>query len=610
EDLFDVWRKRKGALTDAESNELLNAMHDLKQQFRSVRSLREDPPSTRPPVPKDVGTQGSTATGVGVRTGAESDRARNEVSALKAAVPDPEFGIHATPFQRQLLRESKGRSETLYRLDCEIDSAEPMAYARLYLVISNLEQNVHVISIYPDIETIRAGRSSFLQALVTSGEPEERILRAVNVDQIRKVDLQSLEYGPLLSGSDTDVDVDSGRKSPVRSFSVSMPGRLYEELCLNADEIHSRLSIEWTELSKAPIESGIRSRIQWNLFLVNRLVGWMRNEIAGFSTAPLSDLFHNLSGAVEELGRQLGKPVVLKTQGEHERVYLPVSDVLTDVLLHLIRNAIDHGIETPPVRKSRGKPEAGTIRLTATSTEEKLTIRVEDDGNGIPESLVRSMETGGERPDSISQVGSESNAMVDERDLLSIISRAGFTTRSKPGEVSGRGVGLDVVSYSVQKLLCGKIELENKPGHGCAFSLVLPLSTNLVTVLVLQAGDEYIALPRVFVSTTFEIDRRFVFTDSSETTYYRYSGENVRMYTVHENFPESLSLEAKRMGALIDIADERGVIVADRLVSEETVVQDRSRRSVVFSQVLNREVRVFLPSQLLSALSFKRTENR
>ncbi len=336
----------------------------------------------------------------------------------------------------------------------------------------------------------------------------------------------------------------------------------------------------------------------------------MRNEIAGFSTAPLSDVFHNLSGAVEELALQLGKRVVLKTQGEHERVYLPVSDVLTDVLLHLIRNAIDHGIETPSVRKSRGKPEAGTIRVTATSTGEQLTIRVEDDGNGIPESLVRSLEKGDERPESLPQGGSETNAMVDDRDLLSIISRAGFTTRAKPGEVSGRGVGLDVVSYSVRKLLCGRIELENKPGRGCAFSLVLPLSTNLVTVLVLQAGDEYLALPRVFISTTFELDRRFVFTDSNETTYYRYSGENVRMYTVHENFPESLSLEAKRMGVLIDIADERGVIVADRLVSEETVVQDRNRRNVVFSQVLNREVRLFLPSQLLSALSFKRNENR
>ncbi len=592
EDLFEGWRRRKGPLSTETLNELLNAMHDLKQQFRSVN------------VPASAGKTGSAP------SNAETESAQKGQGAR--AIPDPEFAIRATPFQRQLLRESRVRGETLFRVDCEIDSAEPMAYPRLYLVISNLEQAVHVIKMHPDIETIRAGRSGFVQALITTSEPEARIARSINVDQIRRTTIQQLEYDPLLQ-SDADSERGATDGSAMRSFSVSMPARLYEELCLNADEIHSRLSQEWSELSKAPIDSGIRSRIQWNLFLVNRLVGWMRNEISGFSTAPLAEVFHNLAEVVDELARRLGKRVILKTQGEHERVYLPVSDVLTDVMLHLIRNAIDHGIETPDVRKSRGKPESGIIRILASSTDENLTIRVEDDGNGIPESLVRSLENGDDRPGSLPPVrrggkGEHDRDVVDQRDLLSVISRSGFTTRTRPGEVSGRGVGLDVVSYSVRKLLCGRFELENRPGKGCTFSLVLPLSTNLVTVLVLQAMDEYLALPRVFVTNTFELDRRFVFTDSNETTYYRYSGENVRMYTVHENFPESMTLEKKRIGVMIAIADERGVIVADKLVSEETVVQDRRKRNVVFSQVLNRDVRLFLPSQLLSAFSFKRGE--
>ncbi|WP_455383180.1 ATP-binding protein [Salinispira pacifica] len=595
EELFEQWRIKRGSFEEESSAQILNIMDDLKREFRAIESLTS---AGEDPVPA-----GSPA---GVPRKANGPK----------AAPDTEFGIRATSFQRQLLRESRERGEALYRLDCEIDTAEPMTYARLYLVISNLEQSVHVIKMHPDIDTIREGRSSFLQALITTSEPEERITRAVNVDQIRKVKVQQLDYAPLLKSGEGEADAEGREGDSGRRFAVTMPARLYEELCLNADEIHSRLSQEWSELNKAPIESGIRSRIQWNLFLVNRLVGWMRNEISAFSTAPLADVFHNLSEVVEGLARQLGKRVVLKTYGEHERVYLPVSDVLTDVLLHLIRNALDHGIESPAVRKKRGKPEAGTIRVSASSTEENLTIRVEDDGNGIPENLVRALEKGAERPDSLpvsreagdSRPGGE--APVNQRDLLSIISRSGFTTRTRPGEVSGRGVGLDVVSYSVHKLLCGRIELENRPGYGCTFSLLLPLSTNLVTVLVLQAKDEYLALPRVFVTSTFELDRRFVFTASNETTYYRFGGENVRMYTVHENFPESMTLDRKRIGVMLDIADERGVIVADKLVSEETVVQDRRRRSVVFSQVLNRDVRLFLPSQLLSALSFKRGESR
>lgn len=593
EDLFDAWRRREGPLSTESLNSLLNSMHDLKQQFRLV--------SNPEPAGRMVGKPARPAE----ESSAPDERNR--------AIPDPEFAIRATPFQRQLLRESRGRGETLYRVDCEIDSSEPMAYPRLYLVISNLEQAVHVIKMHPDIETIRAGRSGFVQALITSTETEDRIARSIDVDQIRRAKIQALTYEPLLRGGSEEIEGEATDGSATRRFSVTMPARLYEELCLNADEIHSRLTQEWSELSKAPIESGIRSRIQWNLFLVNRLVGWMRNEISAFSTAPLAEVFHNLAEVVDDLARRLGKRVVVKTQGEHERVYLPVSDVLTDVLLHLIRNALDHGIETPAVRKSRGKPEAGTIRILASSTEENLTIRVEDDGNGIPESLVRSLEQTEGRPQSLPHAGRRGagrhdNDVLDQRDLLSIISRAGFTTRAKPGEVSGRGVGLDVVSYSVSKLLCGRFEMENRPGKGCSFSLVLPLSTNLVTVLVLQAKDEYLALPRVFVTSTFELDRRFVSTDANDTTYYRFSGENVRMYTVHENFPESLSFEQRRIGVMIGIADERGVIVADKLVSEETVVQDRRRRNVVFSQVLNRDIRLFLPSQLLSALSFKRSD--
>ncbi len=159
EDLFDVWRKRKGALKNDELNELLNAMHDLKQQFRSVNPESGDVALPQSQVPANRG--GSGRTGIPATKGSEVGNEKNQISKAKTAVPDPDFGIHATTFQRQLLRESKGRSELLYRLDCEIDSAEPMAYARLYLVISNLEQSVHVIKYLPGYRNNSSGSEQF-----------------------------------------------------------------------------------------------------------------------------------------------------------------------------------------------------------------------------------------------------------------------------------------------------------------------------------------------------------------------------------------------------------------------------------------------------------------
>ncbi|HUX50668.1 MAG TPA: ATP-binding protein [Spirochaetia bacterium] len=623
ESIFAQWRDRKTQLQDADFGKVTSALQAIKRSFTAVAGGSDG---------KTIAT-GRTTPAVQPTVDVPKPRATvREPNVSKPAAPrksasrDAEFAIRVTSLQRQLLREAEGRGERLYRLECEVDPTEPMTYARLYLVINNLEQAVHVVKMHPDIRTIRAGRSSFIQALITTGIPEQQIKRIVDVDQISRVSLSALDFEALVrnrtnrAAADSPLDATSAAS---RLFSIRMPARLYEELCLNADEIHNKLNREWMELNKAPIESSIRARIQWNLFLVNRLAGWMRNEIQNFSTVSLADAFQGLPDFVEDLSRQLGKKAVLKIQGEQERVYLPVSDVLTDVLLHLIRNAIDHGIELPETRRAHGKPEEGTLRISAHSTSEHLTIRFEDDGVGISEESVRAMERGATRerlivnapaaaPGSATASDDEKlrSAIYEERDLLAVISRAGFTTRLEPGTVSGRGVGLDVVSYSVRKLLCGSIELQNNPGHGCVFSLVLPISSNLITVLILQAGDEYLALPRVFVSDTFELDRRFVFRDEHDGTYYRYSGENVRMYTVHEHFPEAMTLERTRLGIIIEIAGERGVIVSDSLVSEETVVHDRSKRNVVFSQILDKDVRLFLPSQLLSALSFRRGDPR
>ena len=623
EAIFADWRDRKTSLKPEDFGKVTSALQSIKQSFSAAGSGSDRRAAATARPPRAVPPAG----GVPKATVAELEPKMSQAAAQrKAASRDAEFAISVTSLQRQLLREAQGRGERLYRLECEVDPAEPMTYARLYLVINNLEQAVHVVKMHPDIRAIRAGRSSFLQVLITTGIPEQQIKRIVDVDQISRVSLSALDFEALLrsrtsrSAADPPADASS---SASRLFSVRMPARLYEELCLNADEIHNRLNKEWTELNNAPIESSIRARIQWNLFLVNRLAGWMRNEIQNFSTVSLADAFQGLPDFVENLARQLGKRAVLKIQGEHERVYLPVSDVLTDVLLHLIRNAIDHGIELPEARRSHGKPEEGTLRISAHSTSEHLTIRFEDDGVGISEESVRAMERGATRERltgndsaavSVHTTKTDNEqlraAIYEERDLLAVISRAGFTTRREPGAVSGRGVGLDVVSYSVRKLLCGSIELQNNPGRGCVFSLVLPISSNLITVLILQAGDEYLALPRVFVSDTFELERRFVFRDEHDGTYYRYNGENVRMYTVHEHFPEAMTLEKTRLGIIIEIAGERGVIVSDSLVSEETVIHDRSKRNVVFSQILDRDVRLFLPSQLLSALSFRRGDPR
>jgi two-component system chemotaxis sensor kinase CheA len=221
------------------------------------------------------------------------------------------------------------------------------------------------------------------------------------------------------------------------------------------------------------------------------------HQVAGVSTQlqetimdvrmlPIRHVFERFPRLVRDLARQGGKQVELVLQGEETRVDKAVIDEIGEPLVHLIRNAVDHGIEPPAVRAARGKPPAGTLLLSAAQESNQVVITLVDDGGGIDAAEVRrrALERGIVRPDEV----------LTDREAIQLIFTEGFSTARTVTDVSGRGVGLDVVVQSMEQLN-GLIEAETIPGAGTKFTLQLPLTLAIITVLMVEVAGGVYALP-------------------------------------------------------------------------------------------------------------------
>jgi two-component system chemotaxis sensor kinase CheA len=212
----------------------------------------------------------------------------------------------------------------------------------------------------------------------------------------------------------------------------------------------------------------------------------LQETIMDVRMLPIRHVFERFPRLVRDLARQQGKQVELVLQGEDTRVDKAVIDEIGEPLVHLIRNAVDHGIEPPAVRAARGKPASGSIVLSAAQESNQVVITLVDDGGGIDAREVRrrALQRG---------LIAEDEALSD-RDVVQLIFTEGFSTARTVTDVSGRGVGLDVVVQSMERLN-GLIEAETIPGAGTKFTLQLPLTLAIITVLIVEVGGDSYALP-------------------------------------------------------------------------------------------------------------------
>jgi len=229
---------------------------------------------------------------------------------------------------------------------------------------------------------------------------------------------------------------------------------------------------------------------------ISRLSADLQNEIIQARMTPVWQVFDRFPRLVRDVARQLDKQVAFRVEGKEIELDREILDELGDPLVHLLRNAVDHGIEPPAERKRRKKNPEGQIVLAAVRERSSVAISITDDGRGIDRAKIL------EKAKREGAVGPHVEALSDDQ-LLRVLARPGFTTADEVTNVSGRGVGIDVAMTRI-RALGGSIEIRTEPGKGTAFILRLPVTLAIVRALIAAVGLERYALPLTYVAETVE----------------------------------------------------------------------------------------------------------
>ena len=231
---------------------------------------------------------------------------------------------------------------------------------------------------------------------------------------------------------------------------------------------------------------------------LDMLVADLQNAVMKARMQPVGRVFQKYVRLSRDLARQLGKDVELMLVGEETEVDKTILEELNDPLVHLVRNAVDHGVEMPADRIAAGKPAKSVVRLEARQTGDQIIIEIADDGKGMRPDVIRNkaVEKG--------IISPEEAAQLDDRQSLNLIFLPGFSTKTEVSNLSGRGVGMDVVKTNITHLK-GRIELTSVPGRGSMFTIILPLTLAILPVLNMRLGNQPYALPLSAVREIIEL---------------------------------------------------------------------------------------------------------
>ncbi|MDA3957844.1 ATP-binding protein [Oceanispirochaeta sp.] len=424
------------------------------------------------------------------------------------ALSEPKQGetIDLTLFEKQLLREAEDRGETLFRLCVQIDPEERLPYVRSYLLLNNLELHANVIRSQPSLDNPDQDFSS-LTFILTSDAGDDPVFQAVNVDGILQTSLVSLDYSVF-----SDEDRGEARYSETLIKESLAP--VIRKVELETDTI-SRLKDTLLEMKEIvlPLPSGLPQRVP-----LLGLIKEMEENLNTVSLIPLTSLYPNLKRFIEEAAVGINKKVVTEFRGGLFGLKIRTLEIVSRILIQLIRNAVSHGIEFPAERLAAGKSEAGLILIDARAVGDSFRIDVSDDGHGIDLEAVAG------------KLNMNAEDLKDEN-LLRILTRPGFTTSPKVDRLAGRGIGLDLVNHDVENSLGGSFSLTSRKGQGSRFSIYLPGQKDLLPLMIFQMENRLLALPKRNVAGVFPMEESEIVKKEHNLLYYKLSGSELPLFS-------------------------------------------------------------------------------
>lgn len=288
----------------------------------------------------------------------------------------------------------------------------------------------------------------------------------------------------------------------------------------------------------------------------------VQNQVLEIRMIPIGQIFSRLSQVIKKYSREVGKQIELLMFGEDTEIDKYIGEEVIDPLMHLVRNAIDHGIEPVAERKKRGKKEAGLVILRAFQRGNHVIIEVEDDGGGIDSNKVREK--------AIAKGLIEKDAQLDEKQLIDLIFTAGFSTKDVVSEVSGRGVGMDVVKEKLASI-GGFAEVETQIEKGTKIILTIPITLAIVKALFIRVGNMKFAIPLTSISETLAITKGDIQTIEGKEVY-NLRGEMLPMTNVGRVFDMSENGNENLFAVVVAVGNKKHGLIVDELYGQHEIV--------------------------------------
>jgi two-component system chemotaxis sensor kinase CheA len=553
--------------TLSDAPEALTAqLRELLSTATAAAAARSSAPHTAVPKPAPTEKSGSAALPAGgspapasTSTADEATSSEAEAAVIEEVVEEGISNIAVAPLIHRLLTEAPGGYEPRSILVCRVDPMSEWQSVRLLQLALEAEDSGALVTSAPNRSEIEAGLGTTMLVMLVRGRPVELLelrKRMAAIDDVVAVDavaaplgsgeseivetpLSVEVYGPddpvpplgAVRADDTDASgppIAERRQADLGAEVRGLPAG--ERMTVAGDRLKAAqqtIRIDVTRLDELMNLVGElvvhKTRLQQSAQLLatrlgddplarqadedsqqfSRIAGQLQDQVTGLRMLPIETVFNRFPRVVRDIAAKLGKEVQLVIEGKETELDRSVLEEVGDPLGHLVRNALDHGVEAPDERRAAGKSLPATVRLTARHADGRILITVDDDGKGMdPDALRKAAVAKG-------VLTKEQADATSDTEILRIIFAPGFSTAKVVTEVSGRGVGMDVVRNNIERL-GGWVEVSSTPGQGTRVSLSLPLTLAIIGALLVRSGSRICALPLTGVVETLRVEPKML----------------------------------------------------------------------------------------------------
>ncbi|HEX8837580.1 MAG TPA: chemotaxis protein CheA, partial [Candidatus Acidoferrum sp.] len=516
-----------------------------------------------------------------------------------------------TEYEHLMISEAVHRGEPVYNISLRIDPDSPMRAAAFQLIRNVLHGSGTVIALRPE-DSVAAATVEVVEAALASTQSEEKLFHRCRIPTIvcevkmeRVVasqmpehellgDLLEAQAAKLVAAGAEGIRADKAAKTAnpgsaavavaestlrVDAARIDAVMNLVGELIIGKSMLNRTL----TEFDKQHSHDPVRTKLADAMAFQARILEELHKCVLKIRMVPVEQLFRRFPRIVRDVAKQCGKDVALEVTGQNTDLDKGILDALAEPLMHLVRNAVDHGVGSPEERLAAGKPARGTVYLNACHQGTQVVIEVRDDGRGIDLTLVRAHAV------KKGMVKAEEAQRMSDQDALNLIFESGFSTAAEVTEVSGRGIGMDVVR-TVMDRLKGTVHVGSQKGRGTTFQLRVPLTLASIQTLLFRVGGRLFAVPlssvveitRITDHEIHKVDQREVLRLREQILTLVRLNHLSRVRSI-----DSPTLKKRNFVIVIGVAEKRFGLVVDSLVGEEELVIKALPGEIVSSDLVS-----------------------